>query len=413
LDRNGVYYYQLFLAPEGRNQKRFGTYRFKTPKSSGKEFKFVIMGDQHLYDDNVSRFPENYYFVNDVYQALKSGRSSKKYIGLRSYYVAHAILLAQQEDPDFIIFLGDESGTGSVKYRYMRMGLKVGDYKLNSRILTNRWMGANREYFHSIPTFFVYGNHDLQDWLYPDQVEYIIEDMQSNFPQYIDRKVNGVTSGFTYREKSALTEKWGAFRWGNVLFVLMYSHGSVNNLVPLKPEDRKIGEMQYKYVERKLRNSRAPFKFLISHNTFTGGPYKSNCREPGAYGRGGKNYSDVGEENRIHNLMKKFGPGINRIYGHDHALAIGDDGNGNRYLCGGSPSYPGQWLGRPGWNKMYKGDYWNGHRGILVGHVKGESMTFEYKSCDPLEDNYYKTSRGEIPSVEFGGTVKKFKINPS
>jgi len=414
MDKDGIYFYKLFLTPESGKTKRLGPYRFKTPKSKGKEYKFVVIGDQHLYDDDVSSFPDSYYFVNDIYKSIKEGHSVNRYKNLRAFYVAYAIVLAQEEDPDFIIFLGDESGTGSVKYRYKRMGLKVGNYKLNTNILTERWMGANQEYFHSIPTFFVYGNHDLTDWLSPDLMDYAIDNMQKYFPQFIDRKVNGAPAGFTYPQKASHNEKWGAFRWGSVLYVFLYSQGCINGEEPEKPEDRKIGDRQYQYVERKVRNSKAPIKLLISHNTFTGGPYKSNCLEKGgAYGRGGKNYCDVGDEKLIYKLMKKYGPGIHRIYGHDHALAIGDAGNGIKYICGGTPSYQGQWLGRSGWRKMYKGDYWNGHQGILVGHVKSDSVIFEYKSTDPLGYTIYKSSKGDIPAVPFGETVKKFKIYPS
>jgi 3',5'-cyclic AMP phosphodiesterase CpdA len=125
----------------------------------------------------------------------------------------------------------------------------------------------------------------------------------------------------TYPEGGGPNDDYFAWTWGDALFVVL----NVNTYTPTShrlwsdpglPDDWTLGADQLRWLESTLASSRARWKFLFIHHAVGGaGPDEITA----AYGRGGGLAAHVGEQARVHALMREHGAGI-FFYGHDHVF---------------------------------------------------------------------------------------------
>ena len=126
----------------------------------------------------------------------------------------------------------------------------------------------------------------------------------------------------TYPEGGSPAEDYYAFTWGDALFVvlnvmtytptahLLYSGGDGT------ADDWTLGEDQLEWLESTLENATSTWRFLLIHHTVGG---KAGDEANSAYGRGGGQAADVGEQAVVHQLMIDHGVQI-FFYGHDHVF---------------------------------------------------------------------------------------------
>jgi hypothetical protein len=126
----------------------------------------------------------------------------------------------------------------------------------------------------------------------------------------------------TYPESGSKDEDYYAFTWGDALFVVLnvMSYTTTRHLLssnPGLPDDWTLGAPQLNWLTETLSKSSSKWKFLAIHHT-VGGAAGDDANS--AYGRGGGQAAYVGEQAKIHELMKKYGVQI-FFYGHDHVFA--------------------------------------------------------------------------------------------
>jgi phosphodiesterase/alkaline phosphatase D-like protein len=270
------YYYRLSVSSE--------LYSFKTQKSPGESYSFIIEADPH-FDDGSG---------DSVYR--------------------NALENMKELDPDFLVDLGDVT---------MAEKLTESNEEIlyRSNLVRSYWDDISG----SVPYYMVLGNHDGEaGWNFTNRKpigEYTSTIRRNLFPNptpETDDFYNGL-SDFIY-----------SWTWGDALFVTLNPYGYMEN----KPKDDNwlwtLGEEQYRWLEETLENSEALYKFVFIHN-LVGGINKENRGGSEAaklYEWGGLdiNGSDMFEEKRpdwpstIHELFVK-----NKVsavfHGHDHFYA--------------------------------------------------------------------------------------------
>lgn len=295
LSENSQYYYRLLYRTGSSGSwaslpQRF----FRTQRSRGSSFTFLIEADEHLYD--------------------------KK--GIRSVY--QLTLDNQRKDSaDFLFSLGDT----------------FGDDHTPDVTTSDDMKDLHRDYIqylgtvcHSMPFFFCLGNHEGESGYYLKQ------NAPNNIAVYgtLWRKYyysNPVPNTFysgNIREEAhgiGLPENYYAFEWGDVLFVVLdvYRHCDVNE----KPQgwDWTLGEEQYMWLRTTLAKSTARHKFMFAHHIRGQGRGAASMvkgYEWGGYESNKNQYTfdakRPGWEAPIHELMKRYG--VNAFFqGHDHLYA--------------------------------------------------------------------------------------------
>jgi predicted phosphodiesterase len=149
----------------------------------------------------------------------------------------------------------------------------------------------------------------------------------------------------TYPQGGSEREDYYAFTWGDVLYVMLniqtYSKPSnPANLPSLMSDVNEItewtlGEKQMVWFETTLRNAKESFRFVCIHHPAAGNAGDSLNTN---YGRGGARAWNLGEQAKIHALMKKHKVQI-FFYGHDHVF-VDDIVDGIHYTLPGSCGAP-------------------------------------------------------------------------
>ncbi len=144
----------------------------------------------------------------------------------------------------------------------------------------------------------------------------------------------------TYPEGGGPAEDYYAFTWGEVLVVVLNVTGYTPNDHALgsaigRADDWTLGAQQCAWLESCLKGSTAPYKLLFIHHTVGG---RAGDELNSRYGRGGGRAAHVGEQQKIHELMRATGVQA-LFYGHDHVFTV-QETDGIAYVCAGSAGAP-------------------------------------------------------------------------
>lgn len=226
-----------------RVQERVGTaftarkeYRFQTARSPGKPFTFLIEADPHLDENSEAEI-----FSNTL---------------------SHM----ENERADFLLDLGDT-------FMCEKLIPQNEERVLARHALMRDWFETITP---SLPLFLVLGNHEgefgwqdkkanalLPQWAMDARITWFANPVPDDF----------FTGNGTPAANGRLPQNYYAFTWGDALIVVLdiYRH------TPKKPSRRDtdmwaatIGEEQYRWMRRTLEESRAPFKFVFSHQVAGG-----------------------------------------------------------------------------------------------------------------------------------------------
>lgn len=287
-------YYVYFKSETDQTYRKSTRYSFRTSPEKTKQFNIAITADSHL--DQMTDI--------EVYKTT--------------------LLNILYENPDFLIELGDTF-----------MNDKYGtEYK--NAILNYL---AQRYYFgqvcHSIPFFFVQGNHDGEFGQYNNNTNDNIA-IWSNITRkkYFSNPVpDSFYSGNSTPDPYAgFIQNYYSWTWGNALFIVLdpfwYSPPSGSK----EPWHRTLGKEQYEWLKGILEKSTVKYKFVFIHNLTGGLDLSGKARGGGEaakyYEWGGKSLDGTDEfeirrsgwEMPIHQLLVKFKVNI-VFHGHDHFFA--------------------------------------------------------------------------------------------
>lgn len=284
-------YYYNYRTNSSSPYFRSEMHSFSTVKNSETPFVFTVTADSHL-DMNTD---------TGVYMKT--------------------LLNIFDSDPDFHIELGDTY-----------MNDKYGkDY---SMALYNYL--AQRYYFgsicHSIPFYFVQGNHDGEYGFYNDgtsQCQSVWSNLSRKKYFPMPEQDNFYSGNISKDPFSGNLQDYYAWEWSNSLFIVLdpfwYSPPSGMN----EPWDRSLGKDQYNWLKKVLETSSAKFKFVFIHNLTGGIDIDGKARggaeaapffEWGGKSLNGKDEFEIhrpGWEMPIHSLLVKYGVDI-VFHGHDH-----------------------------------------------------------------------------------------------
>jgi hypothetical protein len=188
----------------------------------------------------------------------------------------------------------------------------------------------------SVPHFSLLGNWDGETGKFPSASVALVRGARHKFlPNPNDR---------TYPQGGSAGQDYYAFTWGPALFVILNVQGYTKASGPMvlptqsdvtRVEDWTLGRTQLAWLERTLKESTQPFKFLCIHHAVGG-----NAGNPHdtLYGRGGARAANVGEQRIVHAMMRKYGVQV-FFYGHDHVF-VDDVVDGIHYALPGSFGAP-------------------------------------------------------------------------
>lgn len=393
LDRlrpNREYYYRVGTRTQGNRHFNFGeTHKFRTQRTKGKSFSFAFVTDTHVHNGPA-----------------------------RTDYYDHLVSLADmvsKDQVDFVVFGGDELDINNA------FNLTVKG--VSSQSETNQrwafWRHVYAPILASKPAFFALGNHDgerafeaevvragrvfhWQKWATIARKQYVLNPRHDTYPEggenngWIDNKIGGAEQG-----NASPLENYYAFSWGNALFVVL----DVERYTPKRPATPDgwiLGEEQMEWLEQTLANSRQKLKFVMAHRIVGGSPYNSNISGYGVKSRGGAKWAHVGDQARIHELMKKHKAQF-YLYGHDHCFAHSEKDN-IQYISGGrARQTPYYWMQRPGWKDIYEGAEYHAVPGYTVFDVKGSTVTVRYKFA----------GLGEYPVKKLVWDGKEYPVTPN
>lgn len=287
-------YYYSYKLPASTSFIKSSKYSFKTAKTNGNAFVMSITADSHL----------DMHTDTAIYKKTLAN--------------------IKDENSDFMVELGDTF-----------MNDKYG--KDFSMAFYNYL--AQRYFFgsicHSVPLYFVQGNHDGECGYYNDGTSQSWASWSNRmrkkyFPMpepdafYMGNAVKDPING--------ALQNYYSWQWSNTLFIVLdpFWFSSANSTKV--PWERTLGLEQYNWLKTTLANSNAKFKFIFTHHLVGGidadGLARGGSEIAGLYEWGGKSPSGVNEfaikrpgwDMPIHDLLVKYG--VNAVFhGHDHIYA--------------------------------------------------------------------------------------------
>ena len=234
--------------------------------------------------------------------------------------------------------------------------------------------------------FNVIGNWEGENGWHPEQARAWARDTRM-------RMVPGPGAQL-YPEGGSPDGGYYAFTWGDVLCVTLHVTGYTPTNHALeslegKVDDWTLGDRQMAWLTECLKTSKAKWKLIFTHHTVGG---KAGDDVNSRYGRGGGLAAHVGEQQKVHELMLKYGVQA-FFYGHDHVFTSMEV-DGIPYICVGSAGAPwkftSQETGYP-WNIPDSGFVWI--------DVDGKRMNISFVAPDA--------------SVKGGRELKHFEIEQS
>lgn len=259
----------------------------KTQCEPGESFSFALITDTHLRPHAVTP-------------------------GLDLFAVEETTLLSVVNDveanqPDFIIHLGDV--------------LDFHDYGFNDPppsgdITRNGYLNYRRllaDMIGNTAHYMVIGNWDGENGDYGEEV---INRSREQRLLYVPNPTPE-----TYPQGGSPHEDYYAFTWGDALFIVLnvMTYTPNPHLLSGSPglvDDWTLGEEQMVWFEKTLAEATAKWRFVFIHHTVGGAAADF---DNSAYGRGGGQAANVGEQARVHAGLVQHGVQI-FFYGHDHVF---------------------------------------------------------------------------------------------
>lgn len=254
LNANTTYYYKYCYRVPGATTSTERPERiFKTQKSPGSSFSFVVQADPHLDEQSDS----------SLYRVSLQNQLSDK--------------------PDFSIDLGDILMTDKLKNAAGIIPKDTVTYRAHMQ----------RSFYetsaHSVPLFISMGNHEGESgWNLNNTAENIAVWGTLERKKYF---LNPAPDGFytgdeTVHQFVGLRENFYAWTWGDALFVVLDPYWYTKT----KPDASNgwrwtLGKTQYDWLRTTLEASKAKFKFIFAHQLIGGDPN----------GRGGIEFADLYE----------------------------------------------------------------------------------------------------------------------
>ncbi len=183
----------------------------------------------------------------------------------------------------------------------------------------------------------------------------------------------------TFPQGGSADQDYYAFTWGGALFVVLNVTGynsidHCHTTGPGKADDWTLGKKQMAWLEKTLAASKEQWKFIFTHHAVGGnGGDEVNSR----YGRGGGRAANVGEQAKVHALMKKYGVEA-FFYAHDHVFTDMQV-DGIHYICNGSTGAPWKFTTEETGYENYIPD-----SGFTIVNVDADKTTVRYVTPDRL-----------------------------
>jgi hypothetical protein len=301
LKADTLYFYRLSVRKPGETAFSPGQeYSFRTQRPPGSTFTFEIQGDSH--PERRNQFDPSLY--------------------------ARTLRGAAGDHPDFYMTIGDDFSVDTLRQVNADT---VGAVYLDQR----HYLSLVGQ---SSPLFLVNGNHEQAAMCNLDGSPNNVAVWAGNsrnkyFPLPAP---DGFYTGDAQKvEHIDLLRDYYAWTWGDALFVVIdpYWHSAkpVDNVYGGGQKNRDmwaitLGDAQYRWFERTLRQSKAKYKFVFTHHVL--GTGRGGIEEAGLFEWGGKDKRGVdsfaqrrpGWDRPIHQLMAETGVTI-FFQGHDHVFA--------------------------------------------------------------------------------------------
>ncbi len=301
------YRYELIASGEPAEIDEVHTGRFVTQRPPGSRFRFAVISDTHLpvaapeWLDPLSRE----LFAYELHDFL----TSRIEIGTVIRQVMASI---RQQEVDFIICLGD-----------MLHNFRGFNDPFPSALIAEMSYLDLRAHLGQTTAeaafFAVIGNWDGESGWQPRVL--------SRFGQHARKRLipnplpnRPGAADHTYLPGGSTNEDFYAWHWGDALFIVLNVMSYTPTKHTLQPDDDgtaddwTLGPEQFAWLETSLASSQARHKMIFIHHPVGG---NGGDEENSAYGRGGGRAAGVGEQAKVHALMRQHGVQI-FFYGHDH-----------------------------------------------------------------------------------------------
>ena len=315
LTANSQYFYIISFVINGTTHESPVHY-FRTQRASGSTFKFSIIADSHLFTaphNDVNRY-------------------------------AQTLMNVHNDQPDFVITLGDDFRTTNVK-------TPISAEDIN-------WLFYGHRAFHNLiardaPLFLVNGNHEDQSgWLLDGTADNLpLWGAESRLLFYPNPRPNSFYSGNQVVEPfipdGGLLENYYAWTWGDALFVVLddYWYSKLGE----GQWNCSFGYDQFMWLKNVLSTSTAKFKFIFHHHlicTCRGGAEYAKSFEWGGAAQNGQwqfdQYRPGWGGQSIHQMAIQYK--VSMVFqGHDHLYA-NQEVDGVKYITVPMPAYnPATW----------------------------------------------------------------------
>jgi predicted phosphodiesterase len=322
--------------------------RIRTARSPGQTFRVALIADSHVY------------YADRSPQRMKN--------------IDQTVDMILKDDPDFVIFLGDEGGVAA--HRWDPPGF------MNQQQAVRRWSLWRKAFapiLASVPSFLVIGNHEgeggyyqafengghthhYQRWGTIARKMFLLNPLPDTYPEggeddgWKGEKGSKALGGALVGNRSPF-QNYYAWTWGDALFVVLdvFRYTNIGGSLPTDVDQWTLGPTQLKWFEQVLNNSKARWKIVLAHHLVGGSGwnrYGTTKQTDYVYGRGGARYARVGEQARICDIMKAAGAQL-FFYGHDHVFSH-QPFEDLHFVCSGRPTWlSSDWWNNPGWIEAY------------------------------------------------------------